>query len=120
MLKPFTIKRLVTRITYCAIIPILRDVTLRVGYGRPTAFLSWKRATLRIIDTDLDLLFALLQASTGGHPGKNKTVFHKGILRDFFPQFRYSLGAIKTQLNPLVKSDDVTNRNWSRVPYIVL
>ena len=74
------------------IIPIflfffLRDVTLRVGYGRPAAFLSWKRATLRIIDTDLYLLHALLQASTGGHLGKNKSVFHKSILRDFFPNF---------------------------------
>ena len=102
------------------IIPILRDVTLRVGYGRPAAFVSWKRATLRIIDTDLYLLFALMQASTGGHLGKNKTVLHKGILRDYFLQFWYSLGAIKTQLNPLINSDDVTNRYWSRVPYIVL
>ena len=40
---------------------------------------------LRIIDTHLYLLFALLQACTGGHLGKNKTVFHKSILRDFSP-----------------------------------
>ena len=43
-----------------------------------------KQATLRTIETDLNLFFALLQASTGGRLGKNKTVFHKGILRDFF------------------------------------
>lgn len=60
--------------TYCLIIPILRDVTLRVVYDQPAAFLPWKRATLRIIDTDLYLFFALLQASTGVHLGKDKTV----------------------------------------------
>ena len=42
-----------------------------------------KQATLRTIETELNLFFALLQASTGERLGKNKTVFHKGILRDF-------------------------------------
>ena len=49
-----------------------------------------------IIDTDLYLFFALLQASSVGHLGKNKAVFHKGILREFLfkcPLYCFVIGS---------------------------
>ena len=69
------------------------------------AFLPWKQATLRNIITDLYLFFALLQASTGGC--LDKTVSHKGILRDFF-------GVTL----PVNHSDDVAN-DAGHVPLIL-
>ena len=63
------------------------------------------KATLGNIITDLYLFFALLQASTGGR--LDKTVSHKGILRDFF-------GVTL----PVNHSDDVTN-DAGHVPLIL-
>ena len=52
--------------------------------GKQLFISNHKRTTLRTIETDLNLFFALLQASTEERLGKKKTIFHKGILRAFF------------------------------------